>query len=331
MIGFSAAMLLADLTITGFATLPLSHTSGGAHPSVASVLGRWSSIEALANRAIETSFPQDWVGFVIQLHHQRSGGPSYLLGERRMTGWWYYYLVALAVKVPLSFWLLVIARAGHTPSEARDRCAWMLPLYVAAFLVVTAVGSSRNYGFRYLLPLAPLGVIWVSGLAECARWRPWMAWSLLTLQAASVASIHPYELTYFNALSGGRWGGRAILSDSNLDWGQGLKELARLQAGRPELRDMTLYYFGDTQPSFYHVAGNCHVIDAVGSPPGPPRRFEASTRFVAVSASLQWGPWAEPGYFQALNGLAPIAYTPDTTIAIYESSAVFPRTKQSDQ
>ena len=22
-----------------------------------------------------------------------------------MTGWWYYYLVALAVKVPLTFWL----------------------------------------------------------------------------------------------------------------------------------------------------------------------------------------------------------------------------------
>ena len=25
-----------------------------------------------------------------------------------MTGWWYYYLVALAVKVPLAFWLLVV-------------------------------------------------------------------------------------------------------------------------------------------------------------------------------------------------------------------------------
>ena len=58
----------------------------------------------------ETPLPQDWVGFVTQMHHQASGGPSYLFGARRTQGWWYYYLVAVAVKVPLAFWILVAAR-----------------------------------------------------------------------------------------------------------------------------------------------------------------------------------------------------------------------------
>ena len=40
-------------------------------------------------------------------------------------------------------------------------------------------------------------------------------------KALAVAAVHPFELTYFNVLAGGPLGGRHILSDSNLDWGQG--------------------------------------------------------------------------------------------------------------
>ena len=72
-----------------------------------------------------------------------------------------------------------------------------------------------------------------------------------------MASVYPHELTYFNALGGGPRGGRYILSDSNLDWGQGLKGLARLQRSEPEYRDLTLYYFGDTDPAHYGVRGTC--------------------------------------------------------------------------
>ena len=180
------------------------------------------------------------------MHHQMSGGPSYLLGERRMTGWWYYYLVALAVKVPLTFWLLLAGRVaiaarreGMATSPPGDE---LLPLVMVLFLAVTALGSSRNYGFRYLLPLAPLAIVWVSGLAEDRRCpRGWLRLasldrgaSALAGQAIAVASVHPHELTYFNALGGGPDGRPSILADSNLDWGQGLKGLARLQRREPE-------------------------------------------------------------------------------------------------
>jgi len=64
-------------------------------------------------------------------------------------------------------------------------------------------------------------------------------------QAASVAAIHPHELSYFNVLAGGKIGGRRVLADSNLDWGQGLRSLARIQA---DFQPLTLFYFGDTDP-----------------------------------------------------------------------------------
>jgi hypothetical protein len=50
-----------------------------------------------------------------------------------------------------------------------------------------------------------------------------------------------------------------------------------------------------------------------------PPSLEAETAYLAVSASLQWGPWGPEGYFQALDVVRPVAMTADTTIAIYRA------------
>jgi hypothetical protein len=170
---------------------------------------------------------------------------------------------------------------------------------------------------RYLLPLAPLAIVWVSALAEGGRIAHTVATIGVLGQALAVASVHPYELSYFNAVAGGQAGGRRILADSNLDWGQGLKALARLQRERPELQDLTFYYFGDTEPKYYGVLGCCHVVDAGEVHPGLPPVLEATTRYLAVSASLQFGPWGPEGYFRRLDRLAPVATTEDGTVLIY--------------
>jgi hypothetical protein len=323
MAGFLAVMVVADLVVTGFALLPMSPTAGAGHPSLDGRLGRWPGMHAIAVRLIETPIPEDWVGFATQVRHQRAGGPSYLLGARRMTGWWYYYLVALAVKAHLAFWAMTAARVALGKRAGGAGRDWVLPALIAAFLAVTAIGSARNYGVRYLLPISPLAIVWISALAERRGWARAVAVAGLLGQAYAVASVHPNELTFFNAAAGGPVGGRRILADSNLDWGQGLKALARLQKSRPALRDMTFYYFGDTEPKRYGVAGTCRVVDALLSRPGLPPRLEAKTKYLAVSASLQWGPWGPPGYFRALKGVKPVAMTDDKTIAIYRTSDVF--------
>ncbi len=109
MVGYGTVMLATDWAVTGFALIRPSPRTGS-HPS-APGLG-W---------LLEIPMPQDLVGFATQLRHQRNGGPSYLLGERRMTGWWYYYPAALAVKVPLGCWLLLLARWAF--GLRRVRCA----------------------------------------------------------------------------------------------------------------------------------------------------------------------------------------------------------------
>jgi 4-amino-4-deoxy-L-arabinose transferase-like glycosyltransferase len=323
MLGFCLIMIVGNLAVTGFARIPLS-TSRGPHPTLAEWFGPRGS-ESL-HLLYETPLPQDWVGFATQVHHQTSGGMSYLLGERRTQGWWYYYLVALAVKVPLTLWVLAAGRlallhkidrglAGRRPEN-------LLPLVIVLYLAVTAFGSSRNYGVRYLLPLAPLAIVWLSALGECRTGvLPRLAiWIGLAGSLVAVVGIRPFELTYFNALAGGPLGGRHILADSNLDWGQGLLSLARIQREAPEYEDITVYYFGDTDPANYGVAGIAHVVNAVSKHSALPALGRVQTRYLAVSASLQWGPWGPAGFFKILDGIAPARFTDDTTIAIYRTA-----------
>ncbi len=322
MLLFGLVMMAANLAVTGFATLPLS-VREGSHPILAGKLP--PSLEAWANRLLAGRYPQDWVGFATQAMHQRNGGPSYLLGERRTTGWPHYYPVTLAVKLPIAAWFLLAVRASRVrrgPGRSGDR-GWMLPALIGVFLALAMAGSKRNYGFRYLLPLAVPAIVWLSGLAEGARWPRRLAWLGVAGVAAATAAIHPHELAYFNELAGGPIGGRRVLADSNLDWGQGAKSLARLQRSRAEFRDLTLYYFGDTDPARYGVVGRRIVFNAIREPADMPSRLAAETPFLAVSASLQFGPWGPPGYFRRLDPIRPFAYTDDSTIAIYRTADVF--------
>jgi Dolichyl-phosphate-mannose-protein mannosyltransferase len=317
MVAFGAVMVASNLVVTGFTTIPLSEKTG--HHSIAEGLLD-PTIRHLAVLFLETPLPNDWVGFYSQMMMQKGGGLSYLMGEVRKTGWTHYYLVALAIKVPLAFWLLVIARAmmkRRSPREARE---WVLPVFIAAFLLLAMFGSKRNFGYRYVLPIEAPAIVWASGLAGGGRWSRWLAVLGVAGMGLAVGSIHPHELTYFNEVAGGPIGGRKILSDSNFDWGQGARSLARLQRSRPELCDLTLFYFGTTNPAYYGVAGRCLIFQADTPVPGLPPSLTVDTKFLAVSASLQWGPWAPPGYFQGLDEIAPIAYTDDWTIAIYRAS-----------
>jgi hypothetical protein len=61
--------------------------------------------------------------------------------------------------------------------------------------------------------------------------------------ALSALAVWPHGLCYVNEIWGGTRNGYLALSDSNYDWGQGLKELARWQKKR-QLAVLDVWYFG---------------------------------------------------------------------------------------
>ena len=59
------------------------------------------------------------------------------------------------------------------------------------------------------------------------------------------------------------------------------------------------------------------MVNAVEDQSRLPDLSTVTTRYLAVSASLQWGPWGPAGFFRELNDVKPERFTDDTTIAIY--------------
>jgi Dolichyl-phosphate-mannose-protein mannosyltransferase len=163
----------------------------------------------------------------------RAGHKSYLLGEVRSTGWWYFFPVALGVKTPIAFLLLcaagVVAASRAPPGTPRRRR--LEPAIIAFAILLVCLPSRINIGLRHVLPMYPFLAI-VAGMGAAALWhtptaRPAaraLAILLVGWQLVASAATHPDYLAYFNELAGSH--PERILVDSDLDNGQDLKRLA---------------------------------------------------------------------------------------------------------
>ena len=175
--------------------------------------------------------PELYAGIRQVMLHDALGHEGYLLGERGMTGFWLYFPVALCVKSPLGF--LVLLAVGLVVAFRKETASNPVRVLLAfsAGIMMVAMFSRINIGIRHILPiylaLSLLGAAAALRLLEWADTRKWLRFSLLLLMAwfagSSVLS-HPDYLPYFNELAGSE--PERIMADSDLDWGQDLKRLA---------------------------------------------------------------------------------------------------------
>jgi len=182
--------------------------------------------------------PQLFDGLKMVADHNRDGHYAYLLGARSTMGWWYFYPVVLAVKTPLAFLALTAYGVMIVLREPRSR-AW-LPLAFSGGILLVGLFSHINIGVRHILPiyiglslLAAIAVVRILETAEGIAWpRNTLAILLLWMTVSSALS-HPDYLAYFNELAGSK--PENILLDSDLDWGQDMKRLAKRlrEAGAP--------------------------------------------------------------------------------------------------
>lgn len=186
--------------------------------------------------------------------------PFYLFGELKPRGWWYYFLVAFAVKATLpTLTSLFVAAADSIRTGFIDRWGEILLIAtIILFFVITSTGANQ-IGFRYLLPAFPLMFIWGSrivphlaqsraGVAALAIILFWQAWGTIR--------VFPNYIPYFNELAGGPAGGTAVLDDSNVDWGQGLKQAGEYVRSH-HLQNVRMYTFSPMDnPPYYGLPSN---------------------------------------------------------------------------
>jgi dolichyl-phosphate-mannose-protein mannosyltransferase len=207
--------------------------------------------ESSGNRFAETPWanvpvplPREYVlGIDCQKHEFEKMDWSYLRGEWQVGGWWYYYLYALAIKVPLGSWgLLILAsvlsslRLGYS-SSWRDELVLVAPAIVVLTLVSSHTGF--NHHLRYVLPVLPFAFVWMSKVGRAVDLRHWsivvIATAALAWAITSSLLVYPHSLSYFNELVGGPTAGHAHLHNSNTDWGQDRRYLEEWLDRHPEV------------------------------------------------------------------------------------------------
>jgi len=221
--------------------------------------------------------------------------PSYLRGQFSPKGWWYYYLYALAIKVPLGTWLLIALAASvriAAKTGWRDEFILLSPAFIILAFVSSQTGFSEH--MRYVLPIFPFAFVWIGRLAAVFdgqhRIRTGLAIAALAWSIGSSLSIYPHSLSYFNELVGGPRGGPAHLIHSNVDWGQDLLELKKWRDKHPEAQPLNLVYFGYFDPR--HVGFEYIASEALFSGNGPLRADEIPPGWYAVSVNFVRGyPW----------------------------------------
>jgi len=240
----------------------------------------WAAI-----RALSVVLPTDMVlGVFWQLWHNGGGHPASLLGMQSATGWWYYFPVAFALKVPLPHLLLALASLAWGTYMLAVRGDKRFLVVLAPFAVYTAfvLLSRINIGVRYYLPAFPFLFIASGALLErLLRVRPRAAGLALVVAlvgwaAVEAARAFPDHMSYFNQLASSRphwW----YLSDSNVEWGDDVRELSLYLRARGETR-VRGTFLAEYVARYYGV----EVLDILRRPAAelPP------TRYTAVGASF---------------------------------------------
>lgn len=242
--------------------LPTKSRSNQLRPRIIETVAVVSLIFLFALPVIPSAYLfQDFSGWLkgleIFVPHAQGGHESFFLGKRAYHGWWNYFIVAFLIKTPLGTLMLigvalVLYRAGK-PMSLRDAIFLLLPV---AVLFAVTTQAKVNIGLRHILPVYPfLFVIAArSATVQFARRRtaPLLVAGMAALTALSSLRVAPHQLAYFNEVIGGPGEGYRYLGDSNLDWGQDLKELKNYLR-KENLPIVYLSYFGVAPPEYYGI------------------------------------------------------------------------------
>jgi hypothetical protein len=221
-----------------------------------------------------------------------------------------YFAVAYLLKEPIAG--ILLAGLGVVALLRSPAIPVMGKLFILLPPAVWFVGHTvlaDNLGVRYLIPAFPfvhlagglgLATLW----RMTARWGRWVAVALCGWLVFAAAGVYPDHLSYFNeaacalrqpdqiGVDGGTRCGPLWLDDSNVDWGQGFKQLKtwldRNAKGRT-IRVISLFGF---PPEAYNIPTvDDPLIPGQSRPPG---LYAVSASVVArMHPSFQVSNWVQ--------------------------------------
>ena len=219
--------------------------------------------------SILVPFPKDYIqGIDRQCADFEEGWRSYLCGNWKNGGWWYYYLLGLTIKTPIGLMAIMLIAVAMS---IRNVCNLKVKNCFEEWFVlssgVTILGLvSSEVGFskhvRYAIPALPFLILWCSKPASSKHIQVrYIFWMLIASYVASSVAVYPDSIAYFNEYVGGPKNGHMYMLDSNSSWGQDLIRLKGWVSRHPEARPLHLATCGWVDPG---IAGIDFKLPLVG-------------------------------------------------------------------
>jgi tetratricopeptide (TPR) repeat protein len=315
----AVASFVAVWAVHGFRYAPSGSASWQLHleqaplartvPMIASVTGWIDRYHLLPNAFTE--------GFLIFAQSMLPPNNAFLAGEYSEDGWWYYFPVVFLIKTPIS--LIALSALGvFVLVRRRLELGWKNEAFIVVPVVIYLIVSAANtfhVGVRHLLPIYPF-ILLISAagamvLVHARAGRLALA-GLVAFWVAVVADVYPHTLTFFNQFVGGPGNGYKYLTDSNIDWGQGLKLLKKWM-DRQAVPHIGLAYFGTADPAYYDIDYTQLPAAAPGlSLPSIARMWTKPQLpgYVAVGATVLTGVYLDPEwqlFYRGLRETRPVA------------------------
>lgn len=194
-----------------------------------------------------------WEGLSATLRRLDAGRSSFAMGRHSLQGVWWYFPAAVALKTPLLVLLGAAGGAWLAVKKFRREYLWLL--LPPAIFFAASLTAKVQIGYRHVMPVMPfLAALTGLGLAKLSNTprRAFLAAAIALLIPVSALTAHPHYLAYFNQLAGGPANGYKYFVDSNLDWGQGVKQVAEYLKSRGN-PPVIFAYFGVARPEAYGI------------------------------------------------------------------------------
>ncbi len=213
-------------------------------------------LHQMADNPVLRPYSQYFTGLLMVIGRVSGGNTTYFFGEVTNQSFTSYFPLVFLIKEPIpslvlilsamaiGFWLFLKNNARRFPKLVfanlkkylnRNIAEFSMLLFITVYLY-TSITGNLNIGLRHLFPILPFVYILVSkeivvfGGKLKKNYKKVFSGIISILiiwLIAETAFAYPYYLAYFNELVGGSKNGYKYVTDSNVDWGQELKRLAR--------------------------------------------------------------------------------------------------------
>jgi hypothetical protein len=235
----------------------------------------------------------------------QAGRSSFFWGHHSIKGSLSYFPFVFAVKTPLPLLigLIITLIAVLVKKISIPPTIWAPPL----LFFLMACFSKVQIGHRHLLAVYPFLFVTVGiGVASIISKQWWIVIPLAAWMGISMWVIRPNFLAYFNELVGGSSHGYKYLTDSNVDWGQGLKMLGRELSDNDRSNGIFLSYFGVADP---HAEGIRYLdvgSDRIAAHEDDTKLNLKPTKFAISVTNLQCTYYANKTLFDWLKNFEPV-------------------------